>query len=310
MIATRSSGVNSGFFSALTSTATRMRSNRCALRRMMSTWPFVSGSNDPGNIARRPLGGPAWRHRSLRVRVRQERQRAVAGLHVAHARQRRRHVRLAPRGALEHEQPAGAPAVRPPRRARRATLGSVVRRIQQDQVERACRGQAPQHGDDVAALDSIALLHAAGREVRRDQRGRAAILLDERDVRGAAAQRLDADRAGPGKAVEHARALDPRRQDVEQRLAQLVGGRPQPVPGRRLQPAPLERAGDDSHVSTTKCTSPRRFRLVVIVVGRRGYPTSISPNCSLPALLDELRAARRQAAVARPAAAPRDARPP
>ena len=36
----------------------------------------------------------------------------------------------------------------------------------------------------------------------------------------------------PGVAVEHARAGDPRREDVEQRLAQLVGRRPQPVPRR------------------------------------------------------------------------------
>jgi hypothetical protein len=57
MIATRSSAVNSGFFSALTSTETMIRSKRCALRRMMSTCPFVSGSKEPGKMARRPFGG-------------------------------------------------------------------------------------------------------------------------------------------------------------------------------------------------------------------------------------------------------------
>jgi hypothetical protein len=49
--------VKSGFFSWLTSTATRIRSNRCALRRMISTCPFVIGSNEPGKIASRPFGG-------------------------------------------------------------------------------------------------------------------------------------------------------------------------------------------------------------------------------------------------------------
>jgi hypothetical protein len=58
MISTRSSAEKSGCFSAFTSTATMIRSNKCALRRMMSTWPFVSGSNDPGKIASRPCGGP------------------------------------------------------------------------------------------------------------------------------------------------------------------------------------------------------------------------------------------------------------
>jgi aspartate/methionine/tyrosine aminotransferase len=50
-------GVKSGCLSGFTSTATTTRSNRCALRSTISTCPFVSGSNEPGNTARRPLGG-------------------------------------------------------------------------------------------------------------------------------------------------------------------------------------------------------------------------------------------------------------
>ena len=47
-ISTRSSIENIGAFSAFFRIATAMRSNRRAPRVMMSTWPFVSGSNDPG----------------------------------------------------------------------------------------------------------------------------------------------------------------------------------------------------------------------------------------------------------------------
>ncbi len=66
-----------------------------------------------------------------------------------------------------------------------------------------------------------------------------AIPLDERHVRGAAAERLDADRAGPGVAVEHPRARIARREDVEQRLAQPVGRRPQPLPVGRSSRRPF-----------------------------------------------------------------------
>ena len=55
----------------------------------------------------------------------------------------------------------------------------------------------------------------------------------------------------PGVAVEHARAGDARREDVEQRLAQLVGRRPQPVPRRRLETPAFQRPGDDAHASVS-----------------------------------------------------------
>ena len=47
-IATRSSVVNIGVFCSFTRIATTMRSKSRAPRRMMSTWPLVSGSNEPG----------------------------------------------------------------------------------------------------------------------------------------------------------------------------------------------------------------------------------------------------------------------
>jgi hypothetical protein len=48
MIWTRSAALNSGVFASLASTATTMRSNRRDPRSMMSTWPLVMGSNEPG----------------------------------------------------------------------------------------------------------------------------------------------------------------------------------------------------------------------------------------------------------------------
>ena len=50
-MSTRSAIVKSGDFSTLTATATMMRSNSRAPRRMMSTWPLVNGSNEPGYTA-------------------------------------------------------------------------------------------------------------------------------------------------------------------------------------------------------------------------------------------------------------------
>ena len=66
-------------------------------------------------------------------------------------------------------------------------------------------------------------------------------LLDEHRRAGTAAERFQTDRAGAGKDIEHPRIRHTRRDDVEERLAQLVGGWPQPVPARRVQAAALLR---------------------------------------------------------------------
>ena len=58
MIATRSLSLNSGVFSTLPRIATMIESKIREPRSMMSTWPLVSGSNDPGidRDARRMAG--------------------------------------------------------------------------------------------------------------------------------------------------------------------------------------------------------------------------------------------------------------
>src|SRR4029434_3226697 len=80
-----------------------------------------------------------------------------------------------------------------------------------------------------------------------DQRHCATILLDERDVRSPAADRFDAHCACAGISVEHARALDAGRQDVEECFAQLVRRRAKAVPVGGLQAAALEASSNESH---------------------------------------------------------------
>src|SRR5262245_8528970 len=64
---------------------------------------------------------------------------------------------------------------------------------------------------------------------------------------GAARQRLDADCARPGADVGETRSFDPRRQDVEDRLAQTIRSRAYAQPFERFQAATLVDSGDDSH---------------------------------------------------------------
>src|SRR5437763_1966874 len=102
-----------------------------------------------------------------------------------------------------------------------------------------------ENSGDFSALTRIATMirsnsrEPAAREVLLDERGGARIALDEGRGRGAAAQRLDAEGAGPRVAVEHARARDARRENVEERLAKLIGGWSQPGPRRRNQATAL-----------------------------------------------------------------------
>ena len=140
--------------------------------------------------------------------------------------------------------PARGPAARPakagsaPASSTSLNVSDVVRRIEQNQIEGA--RDATARRTKVAAGDSIAALQAAHLRVLLDERRRATVLLDERHVRRATTQGLDAECAGAGVCVEDARPGDARRQDVEQCLAQLVGRRPDAFPRRRLEPAAFE----------------------------------------------------------------------
>ncbi len=82
----------------------------------------------------------------------------------------------------------------------------------------------------IAAIDLGRAAGAQRIDVAAQQRARLRAVIDEQHEGRAARQRLKPERAGAGEQVEHAGALDRIavgvRQDVEQRLAQPVGGRP------------------------------------------------------------------------------------
>jgi len=91
-----------------------------------------------------------------------------------------------------------------------------------------------------------------------DQCHGAPVALNERHLRGPAAECLDSYRAGPGKRIEHQSPREARRQNVEERLAQLVGRRAKTVPGGRLEPPSFIPAGNHSHDRTRQTRRDRR----------------------------------------------------
>jgi hypothetical protein len=74
--------------------------------------------------------------------------------------------------------------------------------------------------------------------------------LQKERVGGAAAEGFDSDGAGSRVGVEERRACDARGEDVEQGLAQAVGGGTRGCAGDALQAARTELSGDDPHQPT------------------------------------------------------------
>src|SRR5439155_2611160 len=109
------------------------------------------------------------------------------------------------------------------------------------------RRQHVERWRDLRPDDNTEILDPAVGEILGDERVGPPIVVHEGGPRSAATDRLETPRAGAGVPVEDPCALSPRRENVEQRLAQLVGRRPKPVPRRSFQPAPLQRTGDDTH---------------------------------------------------------------
>src|SRR4029079_12035442 len=113
-----------------------------------------------------------------------------------------------------------------------------------DRAGRSKRGR-------VAAEDARAPGQAESLDVAADRSARRHRFLDEERVGGAAREGLEAEGAGAGEKVEHARALDRVavgvREDVEDRLAQAIGRRPRVAPrGRGERPA-ANLTADDAH---------------------------------------------------------------
>ena len=103
----------------------------------------------------------------------------------------------------------------------------------------------------IAAIDLGGAAGAERIDVAAKERPRLGAVIDEQHKGGTSRVRLKAERTGAGKQVEHAGALDRiaigMRQDVEQRLAEPVGGRPDRLRFGRQQRAPAEPAADDAH---------------------------------------------------------------
>src|SRR5262249_5376241 len=89
------------------------------------------------------------------------------------------------------------------------------------------------------------------RDVLAQQCARLGAVVDEQRKGRAARERLEPERAGAGEEIEHARAGDRIvigvDEDVEQRLAQPVGGRPDGLRLRRGERAAAQPSADDAH---------------------------------------------------------------
>src|SRR5262249_37624802 len=70
--------------------------------------------------------------------------------------------------------------------------------------------------------------------------------LDGIDLARAAAERLEGEGARARAAVDDVEAVEPLSEPVEERLLHAIGERPRREPGRRGEPAPLERPTDDT----------------------------------------------------------------
>lgn len=86
-------------------------------------------------------------------------------------------------------------------------------------------------------------------QVPPHQRDRITGAVDEGDVRGAPRECLDAEGPAAGEQVEHSGAIDSAQaaEGIEQRLADPVGRRADPLVGGGLQTTTPMGAGNDSH---------------------------------------------------------------
>ena len=145
------------------------------------------------------------------------------------------------------------------RESSRPSPGALpVRRVEEDQIvcvaALACVAQRARAGIR-STRASAAPTPSASRFARTTRRG-AGVALDEDGARGAARERLDAERA---RARRRGRGRARRPAARASRTAPRGRGRPSaasPAPGGRLQPAPAEAAGDDAHGASRRDRQP------------------------------------------------------
>src|SRR5258707_3944458 len=158
-----------------------------------------------------------------------------------------------PRGGRlldDHQRVWREPAAVAQRHQRAFRKPLAVGRIEKHQPEWLIR----MHGTEsrrIAAENARDAAEAERLDVLSDQRARFGPIVDEEGKGRAPRYRLQAERPGAGEKVEHAGAGDcvviAVRQDVEERLAQAVAGRPYVLRLRRRQRAPAKPTADDAH---------------------------------------------------------------
>ena len=134
-------------------------------------------------------------------------------------------------GVFVRAPPGGARRAAPPRREAESYGGSAEHEVD------TCPARPAQETQHILARD-VAAADPDGVQVALDRGHRARVALDEDGARGAARERLDAERAGARVEVEHARAVDVP-EDREERLADAVGGRARGVPRGACRRRPL-----------------------------------------------------------------------
>src|SRR5262245_29193047 len=149
-----------------------------------------------------------------------------------------------------------AGAGRGQRRFGQAAAGGRVEKGERERLDRMRRAEIA----CIAAENAGDAAQAQRRHVLAQQGARLGAVVDEQRKGGAARERLEPERAGAGEEIEHARAGDRIAvgvdEDVEQRLAQPVGGRPDRLRLRRRKRAAAQASADDAH----QCRSPRTRR--------------------------------------------------
>src|SRR6266568_1295814 len=163
---------------------------------------------------------------------------------------------------LDHDQRAGLePSALARGEKRRFAKSLAVRRVGEHERERRQRMRATELGR-VAPKDPGHAAEAQRLDIAANERAGFRAIVDEQREACAARERLEPERAGAGEEVEHARvrhrvamSMD---QDVEQALAQPVGGRADRGGFRARQVPPAQSAADDAHQRPTFSASAGR----------------------------------------------------
>ena len=182
---------------------------------------------------------------------------AVAVLEQFHLLPGRDNVQRVAFGVAEHKSSAGREQLRQDGIVQQllrkgggaaADVFFSVRRVGQDQIELpSAVGQLAQDGKDILRADFQNVAITGRLRVAADEFGVPVRFLNAKGRGRAAAQTLQAQRAGTGKQLQHPRAGDPRAQAVEDRLLDQVGRRADVESLGNLENPPSRVAAGDAH---------------------------------------------------------------